>query len=197
MMACGKQAFRVQSVSRGGRRSLCVRCASASTRPYTVRKGDTLFSICKKRGIKLEEVKSLNPKLKEHDIREGQTITLPSKYLSLRDLNILRGINLKGARSYPVREGETIGDIIGKRNITMDEVEKLNPNVDLKRLKEGQVIKLPAGKYTKREKEMMVGSGIVPSEFFDSTGAKVAGFGVLLLIAVGAYVAIEKFKNSE
>lgn len=188
-----------------------------------MRKGDTLFSICSKRGastagerdesedhrtvadqretrrtgIKMQEVKSLNPKLKEDDIREGQTIALPSRYLSLRDLNILQGINLKGSRSYPVREGETIQDILGKRDITMDEARKLNPNVNLYGLKEGQVIQLPAGKYTKREKEMMMGSGIVPSEFFESTGTKIAGLGVLLLVTVGIYVAIEKIKNTD
>lgn len=154
--------------------------------------GDT-----RRTGIKMQEVKSLNPKLKEDDIREGQTIALPSRYLSLRDLNILQGINLKGSRSYPVREGETIQDILGKRDITMDEARKLNPNVNLYGLKEGQVIQLPAGKYTKREKEMMMGSGIVPSEFFESTGTKIAGLGVLLLVTVGIYVAIEKIKNTD
>lgn len=178
-------------------RKFRVDCAAANTRPYTVRKGDTLFSICSKRGIQMQEVKSLNPKLKENDIREGQTIALPSRYLSLRDLNILQGINLKGSRNYPVREGETIQDIIGKRGITMDEARKVNPNVNLYALKEGQVIQLPAGKYTKREKEMMMGSGIVPSEFFESTGTKIAGLGVLLLVTVGVYVAIEKIKDTE
>lgn len=30
----------------------------------------------------------------------------------------------------------------------------------------GQVLKLPAGKYTVREREMMTGSGVLPTEFF-------------------------------
>ena len=29
-----------------------------------------------------------------------------------------------------------------------------------------QVLKLPAGKYTVREREMMTGSGVLPTEFF-------------------------------
>lgn len=38
----------------------------------------------------------------------------------------------------------------------MEELEALNPGVDLTKLTEGQVIKLPPGKYTVREREMLV-----------------------------------------
>ena len=34
-----------------------------------------------------------------------------------------------------------------------------------------QVLKLPAGKYTVREREMMTGSGLVPAEFFHASSA--------------------------
>lgn len=34
-----------------------------------------------------------------------------------------------------------------------------------------QVLKLPAGKYTVREREMMTGSGLVPQEFFHASSA--------------------------
>lgn len=36
---------------------------------------------------------------------------------------------------------------------------------------ENQVLKLPAGKYTVREREMMTGSGLVPAEFFHASSA--------------------------
>lgn len=34
---------------------------------------------------------------------------------------------------------------------------------------EGQLLKLPANKFTVREREMLIGSGILPPEFFAAT----------------------------
>jgi hypothetical protein len=34
---------------------------------------------------------------------------------------------------------------------------------------EGQLLKLPANKFTVREREMLIGSGILPREFFEAT----------------------------
>jgi hypothetical protein len=34
---------------------------------------------------------------------------------------------------------------------------------------EGQLLKLPANKFTVREREMLIGSGILPPEFFEAT----------------------------
>lgn len=50
----------------------------------------------------------------------------------------------------------------------------------------GQVLKLPAGKYTVREREMMTGSG-VPAEFFHATSA----LGKTVLI--GTYTLLREY----
>jgi hypothetical protein len=34
---------------------------------------------------------------------------------------------------------------------------------------DGQLLKLPANKFTVREREMLIGSGILPREFFEAT----------------------------
>lgn len=52
--------------------------SSITVRPYTVRSGDTLYSICRKRGFELSEVMALNHGLDAELILEGQTILLPS-----------------------------------------------------------------------------------------------------------------------
>jgi len=131
-------------------------------------------------------------------VTEGQTILLPSGKLSSRDKEILEGID-KAYRFYPVRAGEKLGDIITKRKITTVEMEELNPGVDLNKLKgtaspqcaqwshicssavtpmltlllrvhaENQLLKLPSNKFTVREREMLMGSGILPREFFEAT----------------------------
>ena len=133
--------------------------ASFKVRPYTVRKGDTLGSIAKKRGtppradyltssqntdfdalstqtaeIKFEELLALNHDMNPDSLVEGQTILLPGGKLSSRDREILAGIGPATYRTYPVREGEVLQDIMEKRNITGSEMEALNPGVNLDRL---------------------------------------------------------------
>ena len=119
----------------GQRRALHVCRSSLIVRPYTVRSGDTLFSICRKRGFELSEVTSpaprlsascallpasrcdertstrpqvlaLNHGLDPEYILEGQTILLPAGALSSRDKEILSGIGPRSYRTYPVRAGE-------------------------------------------------------------------------------------------
>lgn len=67
-------------------------------------------------------------------LEEGITILLPAEKLSDRDKEIIGGIGRK-YRTYPVRKGETIDDIIVKRNITIEEMNKLNPDVNFDKLK--------------------------------------------------------------
>jgi len=64
-----------------------------STRPYTVRKGDYLYAVARKRGIAVEQIKALNPSLDvntEDYLVPGMTILLPAGKLSERDQAILR-----------------------------------------------------------------------------------------------------------
>ena len=65
---------------------------------------------------------------------EGVTILIPSAKLSDRDREIIDGIGRR-YRTYPVRKGETVEDIISARGITMEELKRLNPDVDLKAVK--------------------------------------------------------------
>lgn len=131
-----------------------------SVRPYTLRTGDTLESIAKKRGedgqpnqlmelhgrpfphntfvhcagITVQQIVSINHDVDPDKATEGQTILLPSGKLSARDKEILDGIDT-AYRIYPVRKGETLDDIITKRNITRDEMQGLNQGVNLDKLK--------------------------------------------------------------
>lgn len=169
--------------------------ASFTVRPYTLRKGDTVESIADKRGFEISELKKLNHQVNLSKLEEGQTILLPSVALSERDKEIISGIGWR-YRTYPVRKGETIDEIISKRGITMAEMEKLNPDVDLKKLKAYQVIKLPSGKYTVREREMLMGVAGVPREFFQNKGA-VGAASVFAVVAVVGAIAWWKERSGE
>jgi hypothetical protein len=85
-------------------------------------------------GITVQQISSINVDVRPEDAKEGQTILLPSGSLSVRDKEILDGIG-SVYRVYPVRKGEVLGDIITKRNISVDEMQSLNPGVHLDKLK--------------------------------------------------------------
>ena len=162
---------------------------TAPMRPYTVRKGDTLVSICSKRGLSETDMRALNKHVADLDALEpGRTILIPGGTLSKRDKLILAGIETGGVRHYPVREGETLEDIIAKRNISRDEIASLNPKLNLrKRLSPGTELLLPVDRFTIREMEALQGSGTVPSEYFAPTSVLKADFiiGLSVFAALG------------
>ncbi|KAF5843657.1 chitinase-related protein [Dunaliella salina] len=200
VVGAGTRVPLVSCVRGTSRRTTLKVCAVApgafgEVRPYTLRKGDTLESIAKKRDVTVEQLTSMNPDVAGQKVSEGQTILLPANKLSVRDKEILEGIGEgKGEyRMYPVRKGETINDIMSRRGINMTEMQSLNPGVDLQHLSENQLIKLPADKYTVREREMLIGSGVLPREFFEAArNPFVIGVGALLGVC-GFVLAWMKF----
>lgn len=163
--------------------------AALEVRPYTVRKGDTLASIAEKRGLDLKSLQKLNHEERnlENNLAEGQKILLPAGKLSARDKDIIAGIGPRTYRTFPVRKGEKLADIMAPRGLTRQEVEALNPGVNLDRLRPNMLLKLPARKYTLREREVLIGNRIVPAEFFQQ--GKTFGIGIIVSLAVASFVA--------
>lgn len=91
-----------------------------------------ISSLCS--GFEVKELEKLNHSISKSELTEGTTIVLPAGALSNRDKEIISGIGWR-YRTYPVRKGEKIEDITSKRGISMTEMEKLNPDVDLQKLK--------------------------------------------------------------
>ena len=162
----GKVSARGASLTRRVRAPFAPRAAGqAAMRPYTLRKGDTLESIAQKRSMSVDEIKKCNSRKDGDAIKVGDTILLPAGKLSARDNEIIDGIaKINEPRVYPTRKGESIMDIIEPRNIAFEDVKKLNPGVNLGTFNNGEKLKLPPGKYTTREKEMLQGCGILPPE---------------------------------
>uniref|UniRef100_A0A7S0UNS3 LysM domain-containing protein n=1 Tax=Polytomella parva TaxID=51329 RepID=A0A7S0UNS3_9CHLO len=176
--------------------TICHYAFNVSMRPYTLRKGDTVESIAKKRGLTVDQIRSLNHSLvsSTEKISEGHTILLPASRLSVRDKEILEGMGTT-YRIYPIRGDETISEVMSKRGINRAEIVALNPGVDLDNIKENQLIKLPVNKFTVREREMLIGSGILPSEFFAAANNPlVLGAGLLMLVC-GFVMAWQRFYN--
>mmetsp|Transcript_7493 Transcript_7493/g.26352 ORF Transcript_7493/g.26352 Transcript_7493/m.26352 type:complete len:206 (+) Transcript_7493:65-682(+) len=167
-----------------------------TVRPYTVRKGDTLYSIASKRALEVKELQSLNVGVDEKKLQPGQTILLPALAYSARDKQILKGIKANGPRVYPVRPGESITEIAANRGIPFEKISELNPNMNLSSLKGGEEILLPEGYYTKREKEMLQGIMPTPTPVLDVNVAAGVGTGLLLVgLLAGAFTSTDVFKS--
>ena len=179
--------------ARTGSRGITIKAAKeggSGTRPYTLRSGDTLESIASKRKLNVETLRNMNKKIGSATPKIGQTILIPSGALSARDLEIINGIaKINAPRTYIPRKGETIGDVITARKIDFAEVQKLNPEVKLGTFSGKESLKLPAGKYTVREREMLQGCGILPQDAVSIKlpGAESARNILVATVLIGAY----------
>ena len=177
----GSRGIPIKAAKRGG---------GSGTRPYTLRSGDTLESIASKRKLNVETLRNMNKKIGSGTPKIGQTILIPSGALSARDLEIINGIaKINAPRTYIPRKGETIGDVITARKIDFAEVQKLNPEVKLGTFSGKESLKLPAGKYTVREREMLQGCGILPQDAVSIKlpGAESARNILVATVLIGAY----------
>ena len=62
---------------------------TSDVRPYTFRQGDSVAQVTHKRGLSIEEVQRLNSNVDLDRVTEGQTILLPSRKFSSRDMDIM------------------------------------------------------------------------------------------------------------
>ena len=97
---------------------------------YTVKKGDTLYSISKKQNIPIDTIIKLN-NLTSSNLEIGQQLKLK------RDSN-----NSSNKNQYIVKRGDTLYSIALKNNTTVDKLRELN-NLNTNTLTIGQILVLP------------------------------------------------------
>jgi len=99
---------------------------------YTVKKGDTLYSIANKYNISISELKELN-NLTSNALSIGQT-------LKIRDNS--SDIITEDYDYYTVKQGDTLYSIAKRYNTTFNELKELN-NLSTNVLSIGQMLKIP------------------------------------------------------
>lgn len=126
----------------------------ASTTRYTVKSGDTLFSIARACGTSVDDICDLNGgsrKLKT--LKVGQQLKVPARTTAVASSAAVRsdaGGSRKAARSsrpatYTVKTGDTASAIAQSYDISLATLAEANGGMDaLSRLKPGQVLKLSA-----------------------------------------------------
>lgn len=121
---------------------------------YTVKKGDTLFSIAKKFGVSVEDIKRLND-LKDHKLRVGQVLRIESSTgeSSGSGVNLRRVLSSEVSsnlsRDLPsdytwhrVKEGETLYNLSLRYGVPVEEIKRLN-HIEDNIIVVGQVLKIP------------------------------------------------------
>ena len=104
---------------------------------YTVKKGDSLYSIAKKYDTTVSKIVSLN-NLKSNNLSIGQVLRIPEMYNN--DMTVPNYIN------YTVKRGDTLYSIALKNNVSVDTIIKDN-SLSNNTLKIGQNlrIRVPVG----------------------------------------------------
>ena len=100
---------------------------------YVVKRGDSLYSIAKKFGIDVNNLKSAN-NLQNNLISIGQKLIIPGFVEST-------GTNI----NYVVQKGDSLYSIASKYNTTVDSIKRLN-NLSSNVLNVGQTLKIPVKK---------------------------------------------------
>lgn len=101
---------------------------------YTVKSGDSLWSISKKYGITVDELKDAN-NLTSNLLSIGQNLLIPTKETSV------------STDEYVVKKGDTLYSIANKYNTTVDNLKDIN-NLMTDSLAIGQILKIPSAEST-------------------------------------------------
>lgn len=123
-------------------------CLAATTAPYTVKKGETIYGISKSHGITIDELLKYNPSARD-GLKTGDVLVLPVGEDSSRD-DADGGMTKKELAAakkktyHTIAKGQTLYSIAKSYGLTLDELLKLNPGVDSADYKPGMVLRLTA-----------------------------------------------------
>lgn len=104
---------------------------------YTVKSGDSLWSISRKFGVTVNELKKVN-NLSSNLLSIGQNLIIPGKK------------NNTSSNEYVVKKGDTLYGIANKYNVSIDNLKSYN-NLSTDSLSIGQIIKIPDNKANSNE----------------------------------------------
>ncbi len=99
---------------------------------YTVKNGDTLYSIAGRYGITVDSLKTAN-NLTSNNLKIGQKLTIPS---STTDPT--------GSTTYTVKSGDTLYGIASKYGVSVEDIKRLN-GLSNNLLQIGQKLTIPSG----------------------------------------------------
>ncbi len=106
-----------------------------NTQPYTIRAGDTFFSIAQRFNVSLEALIAANPDVNPDALLVGQVICIPRPGPPVTCP--------PNSRQYTIRSGDTLFALANRFNTTVDAILQINPGIDPNALRVGQIICIP------------------------------------------------------
>ncbi|HHV27445.1 LysM peptidoglycan-binding domain-containing protein [Anaerosalibacter bizertensis] len=103
---------------------------------YTIRSGDTLYSIGQRYGVSVQELMAANPGINPNNLRIGQTICIP-RAVSPQPVPCPNGFY------YTIRQGDTLYSIGQRYGVSVQSLLAANPGIDPNNLRIGQLICVP------------------------------------------------------
>ena len=107
---------------------------------YTVKKGDSLYSIAKKYNTTVQEIINLN-NLKSNVLQIGQVLRIPEMYTPESEMVV------PNFTSYTVKKGDSLYSIANRYNTSVSTIMNLN-NLKNTNLSIGQQLKIPSSNNT-------------------------------------------------
>ncbi len=104
------------------------------TMPYTIRQGDTFFSLARRFNTTVEAIMAANPGVDPNRLMIGQRICIPQPGAP----------TCPGGQLYTIRSGDTLFSLARAFNVTVDAIMAANPGIDPMNLRVGQIICIPA-----------------------------------------------------
>lgn len=123
---------------------------------YTVKVGDTLYSIAQKYGTTVSAIQNLNY-LKNNNLQVGQVIRIPEMYTPEDQMM------LPSYKNYVVKSGDTLYSIARNNNISVDTLIKDN-SLTTNNLKLGQNLRIRLTEDMSDEVEECIGPDYTPSK---------------------------------
>lgn len=118
---------------------------------YTVKPGNTLYSLCRKYGVSEVDFYTINPDIKQgKPLKVGQEIMFPYNLIDTKIQETDKDKDTVNFIYHLIEKGETIYGISRIYNITKEELINLNPEIDNNRLLVGNVLKIPKKNEVKR-----------------------------------------------
>ncbi|MDL5053852.1 LysM peptidoglycan-binding domain-containing protein [Oscillatoria laete-virens NRMC-F 0139] len=139
---------------------------ASEARVHEVRKGETLYSISRKYGLRIPDVTEANPELTGSTIRIGQKIRIPAKAgggetpESIEPIVIEESVEVARVpetappapappvvpasrpQTYRVQRGDTFSAVSRRFGMSLAELSAANPGVDPARIQVGQILQI-------------------------------------------------------
>lgn len=117
---------------------------------HRVKRKETLFSLSREYGVSIEDIKRYNKHLYSEELRRGEKIRIPKKSSVIRtsepDPSPRNPLDLT-VKEHVVLPQETLYGISRKYNVTIADLQRLNPNME--NLQPGMVIRVSNGNVEK------------------------------------------------